>query len=155
MYAVIATGGKQYRVENGTVLQIEKLEAEPGSTVEFGEVLLIGNGDDIKVGAPLLKGGKVTATVEKHGKGEKKVIVKFRRRKHYLRQGALRGAINTTWGESLSVGTVAAGSTFSKSYSFQLSPDWKEQHCHVVAIIYNETTDAKRKNGSQTVYRSS
>ena len=90
MYAVIATGGKQYRVENGTVLQVEKLDAEPGATVEFGEVLLIGDGDSIKVGAPLLKGGKVTATVEKHGKGEKKVIVKFRRRKHYLRQGTHR-----------------------------------------------------------------
>ena len=90
MYAVIATGGKQYRVENGTVLKIEKLDAELGSTIEFGEVLLIGNGSDIKVGAPLLKGGKVSATVEKHGKGEKKVIVKFRRRKHYLRQGTHR-----------------------------------------------------------------
>jgi large subunit ribosomal protein L21 len=90
MYAVIATGGKQYRVENGTILKVEKLDAEPGATVEFGEVLLIGDGNDIKVGAPLLKGGKVTATVEKHGKGEKKVIVKFRRRKHYLRQGTHR-----------------------------------------------------------------
>jgi len=90
MYAVIATGGKQYRVENGTVLKVEKLDAEPGSTIEFGEVLLIGDGDNIKVGAPLLKGGKVSATVEKHGKGEKKVIVKFRRRKHYLRQGTHR-----------------------------------------------------------------
>jgi large subunit ribosomal protein L21 len=90
MYAVIATGGKQYRVENGTILKVEKLDAEPGATVEFGEVLLISNGDDIKIGAPLLKGGKVTATVEKHGKGEKKVIVKFRRRKHYLRQGTHR-----------------------------------------------------------------
>jgi large subunit ribosomal protein L21 len=90
MYAVIATGGKQYRVENGTVLQVEKLDAEPGATVEFGEVLLVGNGDDIKIGAPLLKGGKVSGVVEKHGKGEKKVIVKFRRRKHYLRQGTHR-----------------------------------------------------------------
>jgi len=90
MYAVIATGGKQYRVEKGTVLKVEKLDAEAGATVEFGEVLLIGDGDDIKSGSPLLKGGKVTATVEKHGKGEKKVIVKFRRRKHYLRQGTHR-----------------------------------------------------------------
>ena len=90
MYAVIATGGKQYRVENGTILKVEKLDAEPGATVEFGEVLLIGDGDSIQVGAPLLKGDKVTATVEKHGKGEKKVIVKFRRRKHYLRQGTHR-----------------------------------------------------------------
>jgi large subunit ribosomal protein L21 len=90
MYAVIATGGKQYRVEKGTVLQVEKLDAEPGATIEFGEVLLFGDGDTIKVGAPLLKGGKVSATVEKHGKGAKKVIVKFRRRKHYLRQGTHR-----------------------------------------------------------------
>ena len=90
MYAVIATGGKQYRVENGTVLQVEKLDAEAGATVEFGEVLLIGDGDNIKVGAPLLKGSKVQGVVEKHGKGEKKVIVKFRRRKHYLRQGTHR-----------------------------------------------------------------
>ena len=90
MYAVIATGGKQYRVEKGTILQVEKLDAEPGATVEFGEVLLVGDGDNIKVGAPLLKGGKVSATVEKHGKGDKKVIVKFRRRKHYLRQGTHR-----------------------------------------------------------------
>jgi large subunit ribosomal protein L21 len=90
MYAVIATGGKQYRVEKGTVLQVEKLDGEPGATIEFGEVLLFGDGDNIQVGAPLLKGGKVSATIEKHGKGEKKVIVKFRRRKHYLRQGTHR-----------------------------------------------------------------
>ena len=84
MYAVIATGGKQYRVEKGTVLKVEKLDAEPGATVSFGD------GDNVKVGAPLLKGGKVEAVVEKHGKGDKKVIVKFRRRKHYLRQGTHR-----------------------------------------------------------------
>ena len=90
MYAVIATGGKQYRVEKGAVLRIEMLEAAAGSTVEFNDVLLIADGDNVQVGAPLLKGGKVTATVEKHGKGEKKVIVKFRRRKHYLRQGTHR-----------------------------------------------------------------
>jgi large subunit ribosomal protein L21 len=90
MYAVIATGGKQYRVEKGTVLKIERLDAEEGSTVEFGEVLLVGDGDQINVGAPLIKGGKVLGLVEKHGKGEKKVIVKFRRRKHYLRQGTHR-----------------------------------------------------------------
>ena len=85
MYAVIATGGKQYRVQQGAVLRIEKLEAEPGSTVEFDQVLLVGQGTDVKVGAPLVSGGKVTATVERHGKGDKVSIVKFRRRKHYLR----------------------------------------------------------------------
>ena len=90
MYAVIATGGKQYRVEKGTVLKVERLDAEPGATVSFGDVLLLADGDNIKVGSPLLKGGKVEAVVEKHGKGDKKVIVKFRRRKHYLRQGTHR-----------------------------------------------------------------
>jgi large subunit ribosomal protein L21 len=86
MYAVIATGGKQYRVEKGAVLRIEKLEGEPGSTVEFGEVLLIADGDDVRLGKPQLQGGKVTATIEKHAKGDKVSVVKFRRRKHYLRQ---------------------------------------------------------------------
>lgn len=90
MYAVIATGGKQYRVEKGAKLRVEKLDAEPGATVEFGEVLLVGNGTDVKLGAPLLPGGKVIATVERHGRGPKVSIVKFRRRKHYLRQGTHR-----------------------------------------------------------------
>jgi large subunit ribosomal protein L21 len=90
MYAVISTGGKQYRVSEGSVLRIEKLEAEAGANVEFDKVLLVGQGDQIKIGAPFLSGGKVTATVQSHGKGEKKVIVKFRRRKHYLRQGTHR-----------------------------------------------------------------
>jgi large subunit ribosomal protein L21 len=86
MYAVIATGGKQYRVTKDATLRVEKLNAEPGATVEFGEVLLMGDGADVKLGNPLLKGSKVTATVVRHGKGEKVSIVKFRRRKHYLRQ---------------------------------------------------------------------
>ena len=86
MYAVIATGGKQYRVEKGAVLRIEKLVGEPGSTVEFNEVLMIADGDDVRLGKPQLQGGKVTATIEKHAQGDKVSIVKFRRRKHYMRQ---------------------------------------------------------------------
>jgi large subunit ribosomal protein L21 len=86
MYAVIATGGKQYRVEKGAVLRIEKLAAEPGSTVEFNEVLLVGDGDQVRLGTPLLSGGKVLAMVEKHARTRKVAVVKFRRRKHYLRQ---------------------------------------------------------------------
>jgi large subunit ribosomal protein L21 len=85
MYAVIATGGKQYRVEKDGVLRIELLEAAPGSTVEFTDVLLIADGDKITVGKPKLAGSKVLATVESHGQGDKVSIVKFRRRKHYLR----------------------------------------------------------------------
>ncbi|PZN28077.1 MAG: 50S ribosomal protein L21 [Proteobacteria bacterium] len=87
MYAVIATGGKQYRVSEGSVLRIEKLEAEAGAAVEFDRVLLVGTGDQVKVGTPYLEGSKVVATVQSHGKGDKKRVVKFRRRKHYLRQG--------------------------------------------------------------------
>jgi large subunit ribosomal protein L21 len=90
MYAVIATGGKQYRVAEGDVLRIEKLAAEPGASVEFDRVLVVGEGQGIKVGAPYVAGGKVTATVQSHGKGDKVRIVKFRRRKHYLRQGTHR-----------------------------------------------------------------
>ena len=89
MYAVIATGGKQYRVEKDSLLKIEKLDAAAGSTVSF-DVLLLADGANIQVGAPLVTGAKVSATVESHGQGEKKVIVKFRRRKHYLRQGTHR-----------------------------------------------------------------
>ena len=86
MYAVIATGGKQYRVSKDGVLRVEKLEAELGATVEFGEVLLVGEGETVTLGRPTLKGGKVLATVLRHGRGQKVSVVKFRRRKHYLRQ---------------------------------------------------------------------
>jgi large subunit ribosomal protein L21 len=86
MFAVINTGGKQYRVSEGTVLRIEKLPADAGTTVEFSDVLLLGQGASVKVGKPYLAGAKVTATVQAHGKADKVQIVKFRRRKHYLRQ---------------------------------------------------------------------
>ena len=85
MYAVIATGGKQYRVEAGSVLRVEKLAAEPGAEVKFGDVLLVGSGEAVKLGSPLLAGASVSATVRRHGQGDKVSIVKFRRRKHYLR----------------------------------------------------------------------
>lgn len=90
MYAVIATGGKQYRVSEGTVLRIEKLEADAGAAVEFDQVLLVANGDKVSVGTPLVAGGKVTATVQGHGQGDKVTFVKFRRRKHYMRRGGHR-----------------------------------------------------------------
>jgi large subunit ribosomal protein L21 len=86
MYAVIATGGKQYRVTKDALLRVEKLDVEPGATVEFAEVLLIGEGTDVQLGKPTVKGGKVLATVVRHGKGRKVAVVKFKRRAHYLRQ---------------------------------------------------------------------
>ena len=82
MYAVIETGGKQYRVKQGQYLKVEKLEADEGSSVDLDKVLLVADGDDLKVGAPYLDGGKVTATIKSHGRGKKIRIVKFRRRKH-------------------------------------------------------------------------
>jgi large subunit ribosomal protein L21 len=86
MFAVIATGGKQYRVQEGSVLKIEKLTAEAGASVEFDQVLLVGEGASVKLGSPFIAGGKVVATVQSHGKGDKVRIVKFRRRKHYKRE---------------------------------------------------------------------
>ncbi|MFO8152510.1 50S ribosomal protein L21 [Thioalkalivibrio sp.] len=86
MYAIIATGGKQYRVAEGDLLRVEKLEAEVGSDIDFDQVLLVGEGDDVRVGAPLVEGGKVTAIVESHGRGDKVRIIKFRRRKHHRKQ---------------------------------------------------------------------
>ncbi|MCG5501349.1 50S ribosomal protein L21 [Ectothiorhodospira lacustris] len=82
MYAVIATGGKQYRVAQGDVIRVEKLDAESGASVEFDNVLLVGSGEDVKVGAPFVEGGKVTASVKSHGRADKVEIIKFRRRKH-------------------------------------------------------------------------
>jgi len=85
MYAVIATGGKQYRVEQGSVLRVEKLTAEAGSVVKFDQILLVGSGVDVTVGSPMVVGASVSATIERHGQGDKVSVVKFRRRKHYLR----------------------------------------------------------------------
>jgi large subunit ribosomal protein L21 len=90
MYAVIATGGKKYRVAEGDVVRIEKLTADLGAAVEFDKVLMVGQGGDVKIGAPLLAGATVSGTVQKHGKSDKVPIVKFRRRKHYMRQGTHR-----------------------------------------------------------------
>ena len=88
MYAVIVTGGKQYKVAEGEYLRVEKLEAETGSSIDFDRVLLIGNGDDVKIGAPVVEGAKVTAEISSHGRHDKVRIIKFRRRKHHMkRQG--------------------------------------------------------------------
>ena len=86
MYAVIQTGGKQYRVAEGTTLKIEKLELGTGDSIEFDKVLMIQSGDDVKVGLPYIEGGKVSATVMSQGRHKKIKIIKFRRRKHHMKQ---------------------------------------------------------------------
>jgi large subunit ribosomal protein L21 len=83
MYAVIKTGGKQYRVCSGDKLKIEKLAADVGSEVTFDQVLMVGGDGDVKLGAPVLSGASVKATVLAQGRGDKIHIFKMRRRKHY------------------------------------------------------------------------
>jgi large subunit ribosomal protein L21 len=85
MYAVIQTGGKQYRVKSGEQVKVELLAAEVGATVSFDSVLMLGEGDGVKVGAPFVAGAKVKATVVSKGRGEKLRIFKMRRRKHYAK----------------------------------------------------------------------
>jgi large subunit ribosomal protein L21 len=86
MYAIIKTGGKQYRVAEGETLKIEKLPEEVGGQVTFTEVLLVANGADIKVGAPLVAGAQVVAEVAKHGRAKKVSTIKFKRRKHHMKR---------------------------------------------------------------------
>ncbi len=83
MYAVILSGGKQYRVQEGDVLKLESLPAEVGSTFDFDKILMVGEGSDIQVGGPYIDGCKVSATVISQGRHKKIRIVKFRRRKHH------------------------------------------------------------------------
>jgi large subunit ribosomal protein L21 len=85
MYAVIKTGGKQYRVSAGEKLKVEQIPADIGATITFSEVLAVGAGADLVVGAPLVSGAKVDASVVEHGRGDKVRIFKLRRRKHYKR----------------------------------------------------------------------
>ncbi len=83
MYAVIKTGGKQYKVAAGDYLKVEKLDGEVGSKVVIDKVVMLADGDDVKIGSPLVAGAKVNATVLSHGRGDKVKIFKFNRRKHY------------------------------------------------------------------------
>ena len=86
MYAVIKTGGKQYKVATGEKLKIESLGAEVGETINLDEVLMLVDGDNVSIGSPHVSGASVDATVLSHGRGKKVKIFKLRRRKHYKRQ---------------------------------------------------------------------
>lgn len=85
-YAVIEAGGKQHRVQPGETLKVEKIEAATGDSITFDQVLLISDGDNVKIGAPFVDGGKVTAEVVSHGRHDKIRIIKFRRRKHHMKR---------------------------------------------------------------------
>jgi large subunit ribosomal protein L21 len=99
-YAIFKTGGKQFRAEPGATLRIPSIEGDPGATVEFGDILLGRDGDTLKTGAPTVAGAKVTGQIVKHGRGDKIVVFKFKRRKNYSRkqghrQGFTEVRINT------------------------------------------------------------
>ena len=86
MYAVILSGGKQHRVVEGEVLKLDKIEEATGASISFDKVLMAGLGADVKIGAPYIENGKVTAEIISHGRADKVTIIKFRRRKHYRKQ---------------------------------------------------------------------
>ena len=114
MYAVIRSGGKQYRVAPDDVIQVEKLEAEPGASVVLDEVLMIGGGDAAKVGAPLVDGASVSAEVVDQKRGPKIIVFKKKRRKNYRRRNGHRQDITLlriTAIDTAASGAVAAEST--------------------------------------------
>ncbi len=90
MYAVIKTGGKQYKVSEGDILRVEKLDAEEGAAVEIDDVLMLGGDDNVQVGTPMIEGAHVSATVKGQGRGKKVTIIKFKRRKHHRKQAGHR-----------------------------------------------------------------
>jgi large subunit ribosomal protein L21 len=90
MYAVIKTGSKQYRVEPGATIRVEKLEGDKGKALEIADVLLVADGENVKVGTPLVAGAKVKAEIVAQEKGEKLLVYKFRRRKQYRRKNGHR-----------------------------------------------------------------
>lgn len=90
MYAVLSTGGKQYRVQEGDVIYVEKLNAEVDSTVELTEVLAVSNGDALKVGAPVVEGAKVVAKVLAQGKAKKITVFKYKPKKDYRKKAGHR-----------------------------------------------------------------
>ena len=104
MYAVIATGGKQYKVREGDRLRIEKLAAPAGDTVEFDRVLMISDDGGVRVGNPYLEGGRVSATVSAQGRGGKVDVIKFKRRKNYLRRMGHRQSFTEVTINDIAVG---------------------------------------------------
>ena len=115
MYAVIKTGGKQYKVEAGAKLKVEKLLGDVGSKVVIDKVLMINDGDNTTIGAPLVAGATVSATVLSHGRADKVMIFKFRRRKHYRKtQGHRQSFTEIQIGEILAAGQATSKAAAAK-----------------------------------------
>ncbi len=112
MYAVIQTGGKQYKVSEGDTLKVEKLDIEEGASVDIDRVLMLVDGGKVTVGTPYVEGAKVRATVKSHGRGPKVKIIKFQRRKHHRKQMGHRQAYT-----ELAITKVAGKATRRKKTS--------------------------------------
>ncbi len=115
MYAVFSTGGKQYRARTGDIIKVEKLEAEQGATVELDRVLMVGEGQEIQVGSPFLAGGKVTAKVVEHGRGDKIKIIKFKRRKHHMKSQGHRQYFTALEITGIEAGSAVTGEAAEKT----------------------------------------
>jgi large subunit ribosomal protein L21 len=139
MYAVFRTGGKQYRAAKGDVLRLEKIEADEGATIEFDEVLLVGEGSSIKVGSPLLIGGTVSAKVVCQGKSRKVSVVKFKRRQNYLRQGSHRQFFT-----EVEITAIAAGSGKKAAPKVEKAKADKADKAEVAAKPAAKTAVAKK-----------
>ena len=103
MYAVIKTGGKQYRVVVGERIKVEKLVGEVGATVTLDQILMLADGDKVTIGSPIVQGASIQATVLSHGRGDKVMIFKFRRRKHYRKTQGHRQSYT-----EIQIGSIAA-----------------------------------------------
>ena len=123
MYAVFRTGGKQYRAVKGDVLRLEKIDGDEGASVKFDDVLLIGEGSDIKVGKPVLTGSSVSAKVLRQGKSKKVPVVKFKRRQNYLRQGTHRQFFTEV--EITGISGSSAGKADAKPAATETAPKKK------------------------------
>lgn len=107
MYAVIKTGGKQYRVKEGEFLNVEKIDTEIGKKVIFDKILMVGDGDNVQVGTPIIDNATVEATIKNQGKAKKVIIIKFRRRKHSMKRQGHRQLFSTIEINKIKVGATA------------------------------------------------
>lgn len=103
MYAIMETGGKQYRVRQGDVLRVEKLVAEPGDLIQLDKVLLVANGEDVKVGNPYIEGAKVNLKVQEQVRGKKIIVYKYKAKKNYRRKHGHRQPFTQVVVESIVV----------------------------------------------------
>jgi large subunit ribosomal protein L21 len=145
MYAVFRSGGKQYRASKGERLRLEKLEADEGSTINFDDVLLVGEGSDVKVGSPLLAGTSVSATVLRQGKSKKVSVVKFKRRQNYLRQHTHRQFFTEVEITDIKSGTAAP----KKASKAEPAAPKKASKAEPAAEIAADDTPAAEKVASE------